>query len=83
MNKVAFSGMMIALAFVLSYISMIIPFKMPQGGSVSILSMFLIHYISIKYDSKTGIISGVVYGLLQYIMSPYFFTPVQFYSIML
>lgn len=73
--QLTFSAISLATALVLS----ILPFiKLPQGGSVSLMSMFLIFGIGIKYGYKHGFICGVVYGLLQYMIAPYFYAPMQF-----
>jgi thiamine transporter len=56
------SGVMIALATILS---LIVLFKMPQGGSVTLCSSLPIIIISYRYGAKWGIFTGLVYGLLQ------------------
>lgn len=73
-KKIAFCGMAIAVAYVLSYIRL---FKMPWGGSVTLCSMLFIVLIGYWYGAGTGILVGVVYGILQFIQEPYFLTFLQ------
>ena len=70
----AFCAMGIALAQVTSYIKV---FKLPYGGSVTLLSMFFIVLIANWYGAGTGILVGFVYGVLQFIQEPYFLTVLQ------
>jgi thiamine transporter len=63
----------IALATVLSYIKI---FSMPYGGSVTLGSMVPILLISFRRDVKIGVITGVIYGLVQMILDGWFYSPV-------
>lgn len=56
------SGIMIALAVVLSFIKV---YKLPLGGSITLLSMLPICILSIKYGTKWGLFSAFVYSLIQ------------------
>jgi len=56
------SAMLIAIGFVLSYITL---FRMPQGGSVTPLSMLPILLIGIRHGLKWGLAGGFVYAALQ------------------
>lgn len=79
-KDLTFIAIMIAIATVLNIVSGIIPFfKMPQGGSVVILSTLLIMMISVKFGVKVGILVGFVYGLLGFLLVPYFLTPIQLF----
>jgi len=69
-----FSAMAISLGTVLSFITII---KMPQGGSVTLLSMFMISLIGYLYGPVQGIIAGIAYGMLQLILEPYVIHPLQ------
>jgi len=69
-----FSAMAITLGTVLSVIPV---FKLPQGGSVTLLSMFAVSLIGYFYGPVQGIISGVAYGMLQLILDPYVIHPLQ------
>lgn len=58
----------LALAFITSYIRI---FKLPFGGSVTLFSMLFIALIGYWYGPKVGIITGLVYGILQFLQEPY------------
>jgi thiamine transporter len=59
------AGVMIALAQVLSYVKL---FEMPQGGSVTAGSMVPIFILAIRWGTSQGILAGMVYGVLQFIL---------------
>ena len=61
-KKIAVSGILIALAAVLSLIKI---FPLPLGGSVTLLSMLPIVLISIAFGSSWGLFSAFVYALVQ------------------
>ena len=63
--KLVESGVMIALATILS---MIVLFKMPQGGSVTLCSSLPIIIISYRYGAKWGVFTGFVYGIIQLLL---------------
>lgn len=65
------SAMAIALASVTSMIHL---FNMPMGGSITLCSMFFISLIGYWYGAPAGIMTGVAYGLLQFIINPIFYT---------
>lgn len=67
-KKLIFSAMAIALATVTSYIKVL---EMPMGGSVTLLSMLFICLIGYWYGPKAGLLTGVTYGILQFILDPY------------
>lgn len=68
------SAILIAMAFVLSLFKL---WRMPMGGSVTVVSMLPILLIGYRHGLGWGLISGLVYSLLQFVESPYFLTPVQ------
>lgn len=74
-RHLAFCAMALALAFVTSYIKPI-P-QMPYGGSVTLLSMLFIVLVGNWYGTKTGILVGLAYGMLQFLQEPYFLTLFQ------
>lgn len=55
-------AIMVAMAFILSYIKV---FRLPWGGSVTLLSMLPIVVFSIKRGVKAGLFSAFVSALLQ------------------
>ena len=66
--------MALALATVTSFIKV---FSFPTGGSITLLSMFFVCYIGYLYGPKTGIICGVAFGILQLIIEPKIYFPMQ------
>ncbi len=74
-KTIAFAGVCIALSFVLSFIRL---FKMPQGGSVTLVSMLPIMIFAFVHGTKKGMFIGVIYGLLQAIQDPWLIHPAQF-----
>lgn len=71
----AFAGITVALSFTLSYVKL---WKMPQGGSVTLVSMLPIMIFSYVYGAKKGVLIGLVYGILQSLQDPYIVHPAQF-----
>lgn len=55
-------AIMVAMAFVLSYIKI---FRLPWGGSITLLSMLPVSVFSIKRGVKAGIFAAFVSALLQ------------------
>ncbi|MEG0978564.1 MAG: energy-coupled thiamine transporter ThiT [Oscillospiraceae bacterium] len=56
------TAIFIAVAFVLSLIPVI---NLPRGGSVTVFSQLPIIMLAFRYGTPWGLLSGVVYGLLQ------------------
>ena len=67
-------GMMVALSVLLSYI---IIYQAPNGGSVSAGSMIPIMLFAIRWGIVPGMTVGAIYGVLDFLLKPYFFHPVQ------
>lgn len=67
-------GMMIALSVLLSYI---IIYQAPNGGSVTAGSMIPIMLFAIRWGIGPGIAVGSVYGVLDFILKPFFYHPIQ------
>ncbi|GLC81210.1 energy-coupled thiamine transporter ThiT [Lacrimispora brassicae] len=67
------SGAM-ALAMVTSFIKFA---SLPFGGSITLFSMLFICLIGYVYGVKAGIMTGVAYGILQFITEPYIYAPLQ------
>ncbi len=61
-QKLALSGIMIALAAILSFISI---YRLPYGGSITLLSMLPILFVGYIYGVRWGILTGMVYGVIQ------------------
>lgn len=66
-RMLAEAGIMIAIAQILSYVTI---FQMPAGGSVTPGSMIPIMIFAIRWGAKKGILAGIVYGALQFILGP-------------
>lgn len=58
----------LALAYVTSYIRV---FRLPFGGSVTLFSMLFIALIGYWYGLKVGLLTGLVYGMFQFLQEPY------------
>ena len=67
-RQLAYCAMAVALAYVTSFIKL---FKLPYGGSVTLMSMLFIVLVANWYGVKTGILVGFAYGLLQFLQEPY------------
>lgn len=68
-------GMMIALSILLGRIQL---YHLPNGGSVTAGSMIPLMIFAIRWGVKPGILVGATYGLIDFILKPYFYHPLQF-----
>ena len=68
-KKLAFAGVALALAFALSYVRL---FRMPTGGSVTLISMFFVSIVGFWYGPVVGLTAAVAYAFLQFIQNPEF-----------
>jgi thiamine transporter len=73
-KQLAFSAMAVTLTVVTSFIRL--P-SLPFGGSITLFSMFFICLIGYLYGTKAGIITGIAYGLINLILEPQIYYPVQ------
>lgn len=73
-KQLAYCAMAVALAYVTSFIRV---FKLPYGGSVTLLSMLFIVLVANWYGVKTGMLVGFAYGILQFLQEPYFLSLFQ------
>ena len=64
----------IALGTVLSFIKFSI---WAQGGSITAGSMVPLFWFSFRRGAKLGITAGVIYGIVQFFVGPFFVHPVQ------
>lgn len=64
-RKIVVTSMLISLALILSLITV---FKLPLGGSITLLSMLPIAMVSIEYGVKWGLSTAFLYSLLQLII---------------
>ena len=65
----AMGAVCIALSSVLSMIKI---WEMPQGGSITAASMLPLMLFSYVYGMGPGCLVGALYGVLQFIIEPYF-----------
>lgn len=70
-KRLVFCAAAIALAMVTSFIKI---YEMPMGGSVTLLSMLFITLIGYWYGARWGLMAAIAYGLLQFIIDPYFYS---------
>ena len=73
-RQLVFSGVAMALALVTSEIMFA---RLPFGGSITLFSMFFIVLIGYWYGAKAGLLTGCAYGLLQFVLDPVFYSPLQ------
>ena len=74
-KMLSFGALSVALSFVLSCIRL---YRMPQGGSVTPASMLPIMLFSAVYGVGPGLLTGLVYGVLQYLQGGWFLNIWQF-----
>lgn len=67
-KQLVYCGVAMALAFITSYFKI---FNMPFGGSVTLFSMLFICLIGYWYGLKAGILTGLAYGILQFLQEPF------------
>lgn len=70
-KQLTFSAMAMALAMLLSNIKLLDLFA---GGSATLCSMFFITLIGYFYGTGAGLLTGLAYGLLQFVVNPVFYT---------
>ncbi len=80
-SKVKFTTKMLAhmaLAVAISVVlNMFVLFRMPQGGSVTLASMVPIFIISFVYGANAGMLTGIIFGILNLILGGVIAHPVQ------
>ena len=74
-KSIVFGAVSVALSFALSYWA---PWKLPQGGSVTIASLTPLLLYSFYFGPRKGVVVCFAYGLLQAIQDPYIVHPAQF-----
>jgi thiamine transporter len=74
-KAMTYSGLALSVAFMLSFISL---YAMPQGGSITPMSMFFVAIIGFWFGPAFGMAAGVAYGFLQVVQGAWFIHPVQF-----
>lgn len=74
LRRLVETAMMVAAAVALSFVKV---WEMPQGGSVTLGSMVPILLVGLRHGPAWGIAAGVLDGVLQYWLEPFYFHPVQ------
>ena len=72
---IAFAGITVAMSFGLSYVKL---WEMPQGGSVTLMSLLPVMIFSYFYGTKKGVFVCFIYGVLQAVQDPWIIHPAQF-----
>ena len=67
-KQLVFCAAAMALAYLASYLKI---FTFPYGGSVTLFSMLFICLIGYWYGPGPGIMTGLAYGILQFLQEPY------------
>lgn len=70
------AGMAIALATILQFLRI---YQAPFGGAVTAGSMIPLMLIALRWGPGVGLISGTAYGLINYLLGPYFLSWPQFF----
>lgn len=73
-RTLAIAAMCVAISFVLSCIRL---FRMPQGGSITVVSMLPLILFCVAFGPLQGLVAGCAYGLLQLIQDMYVIHPLQ------
>ena len=73
-KQLVFCAVSIALAMITSMFPV---YSFPFGGSVTLFSMFFICFIGYLYGPSAGLCTGLAYGILQLIIKPYIYFPIQ------
>ena len=63
-KELAFSAVAVTVAFLLSNVRL---FRMPWGGSVTLLSMFFVTLVGYSFGAYVGFTAAFAYGLLQFV----------------
>lgn len=74
-KELAFAGIAVSAGFLLSFIK-IAPVE--YGGSITLASMLPVMLFAYYYGFSHGLLVGVIFGLLNFIQSPYILTPATF-----
>lgn len=74
-RAITFGGICVALSFALSYIRIV---HMPMGGSITLASLLPLMLYSYMFGCKKGLVTGVIYGVLQAIQDAWILHPAQF-----
>lgn len=71
---IAKAALCVALAYILDLITL---FRMPMGGSVTLVAMLPLILFTVAYGPLEGMLVGCVFGLLDLLINPYVIHPIQ------
>ncbi len=74
-RSLAYAGICVSMSFALSYVKL---FSMPQGGSITLVSLLPLMLFAYAFGAKKGVFVGFVYGVLQAVQTPWLIHPAQF-----
>lgn len=74
-RSLAYAGICVAMSFALSYVKL---WDMPNGGSITLVSLLPLMLYSYIFGTKKGVFVGFVYGVLQAVQDPWLIHPAQF-----
>lgn len=68
----------IALAVAIAVVlDMMVLFRMPQGGSITVAAMVPIYLIAFAYGPQVGLFTGFLFGLVNLLLGAYIMHPIQ------
>ena len=73
-KALTYSAILLALGISANQIKI---FSLPQGGSMTLFSMIFIVFIGYIFGLRVGLIAGISFGLLNLLIKPEVYTPVQ------
>lgn len=73
-KRLVYCAISIALATATGALTL---FELPNGGSITPCSMLFATLPGFFFGPVYGLVSGVAYGVLSFVLKPYFYTPVQ------
>ena len=74
-RALAYAGICVGMSFALSYIKL---WDMPQGGSITLVSLLPLMLYAYIFGAKKGVFVGFAYGVLQAVQDPWIIHPAQF-----
>ncbi|MBQ1269019.1 MAG: energy-coupled thiamine transporter ThiT [Clostridia bacterium] len=74
-KKIVYAALSVALSFALSFIKIA---PVTYGGSITLASMVPLMIYAYCYGPISGLVTGLVYGVLQFVQDPYILVPITF-----
>ena len=75
-KRLAFAGITVALSFALSFVKFS---PVTSGGSITLASMVPLLVFSYVYGVADGLLTGLIFGLLNFLSGPWILTPATFF----